>query len=136
MSRRLSQNHSCLRPQAPRDLFSCGVMPQGFYGDKILGLTLPCMSNPYFVRFDCMTRSLEFSIGLVLETQPLQLALSAEVSQPSHHSGGTHILTAAPGRLPSCSPWRRLPRTYSQALGIIHPACQVLLEASQRQLDC
>ena len=90
------------------------------------------------VRFHCRKRSLEFSIGLVLETRPLQLALSAEVSQPSHsnHSGGTHILTAAPGRLASCSPTRRLPRTYSQALGIIHPACPVLLEASQRQVDC
>ena len=47
MSRPASQNHSCLRPQAPRDLLSCGLRPQGFYGDKILGLTLPCMSNPY-----------------------------------------------------------------------------------------
>ena len=47
MSRPVSQNHTCLRPQAPRDLFSCGVRPPGFYGDKILGLTLPCMSNLY-----------------------------------------------------------------------------------------
>ena len=51
------------------------------------------------VRFRCMKRSLEFSIGLVLETGPLQLVLSAEVSPPSHsdHSGSTHIFTAAPG---------------------------------------
>ena len=47
MSRPVSQNHTCLRRQAPRDLFSCGVRPPGFCGDKILGLTLPCMSNPY-----------------------------------------------------------------------------------------
>ena len=52
------------------------------------------------VRFHCRKSSLECSIGLVLETRPLPLVLSAEVSQPSHHSGGTHILTAAPGRLP------------------------------------
>ena len=52
MSRPVSQNHSCLRPQAPRDLFFCGVRPQGFYGDKILGLTLPCMSNPYSLSVD------------------------------------------------------------------------------------
>ena len=51
MSRPVSQNHTCLRPQAPRDSFSCGVRPPGFYGDKILGLTLPCMSNPYLVSF-------------------------------------------------------------------------------------
>ena len=62
----MSQNHSCLRPQAPRDLFSCGVRPQGFYGDKILGLTLPCMSNPYKKRSneDVFMSELQGNVGV------------------------------------------------------------------------
>ena len=77
MSQPVSQNHTCLRPQAPRDLFSCGVRPPGFYGDKILGLTLPCMSNPY------APSSYELKIGAVKQARCLCLQYAGSVEAQS-----------------------------------------------------